>query len=134
MAVKWLGGNDEAVGDLQAECGEIIAAGELITIRTNAGDDKAYVACADGGNEDMPAMGIAHADYADGDIGLFHRVGKVSGLPVSVDGYAYLSNTPGDFSATAGDTPQVVAIYVDGANGDAELAFANVAHDHPAES
>lgn len=134
MAVEWIGGNDEAVGDLQAVCGEAIAAGELITIRTDGDDDLAYVACADGGDEDLPAMGVAAAGYDEDEVGLFHRVGKVSGLPVSVDGYAYLSNTAGEFSATAGDTSQVVAIYVDGANGVAELDFQNVAHAHPSES
>jgi len=130
----WVGFNETSVGDRQAICGEAISAQELVTIRTDGGDDLAYAATAAALTADVPALGMAHADYEKGEMGLFHSVGMVRDLDPCVDGYYYLSNTPGEFGTVAGNTSQVVAVATDGANGTALLDFQNIAHNHPAAS
>lgn len=115
-----------------AVAGEDISAGELVTVDLDT--DEAFLACSADGEENLPAMGMATYDVAEGEMGFFRSSGIVRELPTNADGFMYCSETAGEFSATAGNTSQVVAKVTNAAEGIGELAFAIVAHNHPAAS
>lgn len=84
-----------------------ILAGQAVTIRND--DGKAYLASAASGATDLPCIGVATTHIANGEMLIVARRGTVreatgiaSGLPV------FLSDTPGGFSNTAGNTEQLV--------------------------
>ena len=97
--------------DFRAIAGEDIAAGEVVSIC--ATDGKMYLARADAGNEELPAMGVAESGCSEGDMAFAHRLGQMSTDTSLTPGSAvYVSNTPGAISTTAGDTSQIAGIAV----------------------
>ena len=112
-----------------AVCGDIFPAGALAAI--HADDGKAYLACASAGATDTPAKGFAAADFAIGDVGSFVVEGWI-GLDdsdIDPDDTLYLSDTPGQYSRSAGTTSQVVAV-VYAKTDEARIAFALATADH----
>lgn len=128
----WVRGIEGGIDGIDAVAGEAIDAGELVTI--DPADGLAYLACAADGTENVPALGICLESVAAGERGHFKTYGLVRDLPTCVDGYWYLSDTPGAFSATAGATSQVVAKMASGTLTMGQLDFANITHAHPVTS
>ena len=118
-----------------AIAGEAIAQDEAVTI--DPADNKAYKANANSGEENLPCLGFAATAVALGE-GLWIKTsGCIKPAPNSLTtGIAYLANTDGDISASAGDTSQVVGHVFPGVDGVDELRIecAMVAHVHPAQS
>jgi len=97
--------------NFRAISGEDIVKGEIVSISNS--DGLMYLACADAGNEELPAMGVAEAGSSTGDMALAKRLGQMDGYSsLSPGGAVYVSNTPGDISVTAGDTSQTMGIAV----------------------
>lgn len=96
--------------DFRAIAGQDITAGEVVSISS---DGEMYLACADAGNEELPAMGVAEADASEGDMALAKRLGQMDGYSsLNPGGAVYVSNTAGEISTTAGDTSQIAGIAV----------------------
>lgn len=119
---------------ISAIAGEAISADEALTI--DPADDKAYLACADSGNEQLPFVGIAETDAAVGERVYIHIRGVVRPAPNSLTtGLAYVSNTAGALSDSAGDTSQVAGRVYPSKNGDYEFQIIPAiatADSHPA--
>lgn len=97
--------------DFRAISGEDIAAGELVSISDS--DGLMYLACADSGNEELPAMGVAEAGSSSGDMAHAKRLGQMDGYSsLNPGGPVYVSNTAGEISTTAGDTSQIAGVAV----------------------
>jgi len=97
--------------NFRAIAGEDIIAGELVSIC--ATDEKAYLACADSGTEELPAMGVAETTADEGEAVAIKRLGRQDGYESLTAGAGvYVSNTPGAISTTAGDTIQFAGIAV----------------------
>lgn len=114
-----------------AICGEVILAGQFASI--HADDGLAYLACAAAEGQDTPAVGVAAVDGAIGDARSFVVEGwlGLDDSDIEPDDVLYLSDTPGQYSRTAGATSQVVAkVYAK--TDEARLCFALATAEHPA--
>jgi len=97
--------------NFRAIAGEDITKGELVSISDS--DGLMYLACADAGNEELPAMGVAEAGSSTGDMAHAKRLGQMDGYSSLNPGAAvYVANTAGDISITAGDTSQIAGVAV----------------------
>ena len=109
-----------------------IEKGQAITIDQ---DGLMFLACADTDATQMPCVGIATKRLVHDEMGTFVNRGYIRGVAgLSAPSRVYLSNTPGAFSNSAGDTSQVL-----GRSYAADDAFyfdpdLSVADDHTAES
>lgn len=96
---------------IYAVAGEAITADEAVTI--NPEDGLAYKANAATGSESLPCLGFAQATAAKGEGLYIQKRGIVSPAPNSLTtGTAYLANTAGDISHSAGNTSQIVGYVV----------------------
>ena len=113
-----------------AICGDIFPAGALAAV--HADDGKAYLACAASSGTDMPAKGFAAAGYSVGDVGCFVNEGwlGLDDSDIDPDDTLYVSDTPGQYSRTAGNTSQVVAV-VYAKTDEAKIDFALATVEHP---
>lgn len=122
--------------EIYAVAGEAITADQCVTI--DPADDKAYKACAATGSEQLPCLGFAATDAALGQ-GLYIKIrGAIRPAPNSLTtGLAYVSNTAGAISASAGNTSQIVGRVVPTRGGGHELQInpaIATADTHPAAS
>ncbi|MFA4973525.1 MAG: hypothetical protein WC683_13005 [bacterium] len=103
-----VGEADDQTDDGAGGTGEAFAIekGQAIAINT-AGH--MVLACAASGSEQLPCVGVATRRLANGDMGTFVNRGTIRSLTgLTAPGKVYLSNTPGAFGNTAGDTEQLV--------------------------
>ena len=84
-----------------------VLCGQGLTIR--ADDGLAYLACAASGEADLPCLYVATRHAESGEMLTVKRMGDirdVTGIAVGLP--VYVSNTPGGFSNTPGDTTDLV--------------------------
>jgi hypothetical protein len=114
MAKQWTGlvnGFSGTVGEADTTDADgvvcAIRKGQLVAVHQD--DELVYLACAAAGVADVPAVGVAAQNYSDGDEGFFYIEGCIREVDeMTVPGPVYLSDTPGEYSATAGNTSQIV--------------------------
>jgi len=108
--MPYAGRGEAGSTNVPVRLGEDVTQGQHIAIGS---DGLGYLACADAAAPRVPSFGIAEIDGAEGEtITVIHQgtvdVGSGAGLPPG--DLIYLSNTPGEISATAGDVSQIVGM------------------------
>jgi len=100
---------DNAQPSFPCVAGEAIGRGQLVSISTS--DGLAYLACAAAGTPELGALGWAETSVPSGGLVEVKHQGRMAGLTGLIpEDLVYLSNTPGGYSVTAGDTSQEVGM------------------------
>jgi hypothetical protein len=81
-----------------------IESGQAVTVRP---DGLVYLATAAAGATDLPCVGVASTRICHGEMLTVRRHGEMRDVTdITVGSRVYLSDTPGEFSITAGNTEQ----------------------------